>query len=210
MRFADVDAVTVDAYGTMLHVRDPVPALAAALERRGVERPPEAVRAAFLAEVRHYRPRSLRGRDEASLAELRRECVGVFLDALEAPLDAAAFVPDFMGGLDFELLPGTAAALDSLRARGLSLAVVSNWDCALPGILERLGIADRFDALCVSALVGAEKPDAAIFAEALRRLGVDAGRAVHVGNDDDDERGAAAAGLRFAHAPLATAFRDWS
>ena len=210
MRFAEVDAVTIDAYGTMLHVRDPVPALALALARQGVSSQPEAVRAAFLAEVRHYRPRSLRGRDEASLAELRRECVGVFLGALAAPLDPAAFVGEFVAALEFELLPGTAEALDALRARGLSLAVVSNWDCALPGILERLGIADRFDAVCVSAIVGAEKPDAAIFAEALRRLGVEPGRAVHVGNDEDDESGARAAGMRFAPAPIATAFRGWS
>ena len=37
-----------------------------------------------------------------------------------------------------------------------------------------------------------------------------AARALHVGDEDEDEQGAAAAGVRFAPAPLATAFAGWS
>jgi len=33
----DVDAVTIDAYGTLVQLRDPVPALRDALAARGVE-----------------------------------------------------------------------------------------------------------------------------------------------------------------------------
>jgi FMN phosphatase YigB (HAD superfamily) len=43
-----------------------------------------------------------------------------------------------------------------------------------------------------------------VFRLALERLGVSAGRALHVGDGDADRDGAAAAGLAFEPAPLAT------
>jgi HAD superfamily hydrolase (TIGR01509 family) len=199
---AGLDAVTVDAYGTLVRLADPTPALGAALAAAGVERTPEEVAAAFAEEVRHYRPRSLRGRDEPSLQTLREECVGIFLAALRAELGAAAFVPSFIGALVFEPIDGAAEVLDELRGRGLRLAVVANWDCALRGVLEQLGLAPRFETIVASAEAGAEKPDPEIFRVALERLGVEPARALHIGDEDVDERGAAAAGMRFAPAPL--------
>ena len=47
MRFADLDAVTIDAFGTLAGLTDPVPALGDALRERGIARPPEAIAAAF-------------------------------------------------------------------------------------------------------------------------------------------------------------------
>jgi HAD superfamily hydrolase (TIGR01549 family) len=55
-----------------------------------------------------------------------------------------------------------------------------------------------------SAEAGAEKPDPRAFAKAVDRLGVRAERALHVGDDEADQAGAAAAGLAFEPAPLAT------
>ncbi|HEX5011601.1 MAG TPA: HAD-IA family hydrolase [Planctomycetota bacterium] len=87
-------------------------------------------------------------------------------------------------------------ALDALRAHGLRLAVVSNWSDRLPVLLEGLGLTPRFDAVVVSALVGASKPDPAIFAEALRRLDAPAAAALHVGDHPrNDYDGARSAGL---------------
>ncbi|HZO62613.1 MAG TPA: HAD-IA family hydrolase, partial [Gaiellaceae bacterium] len=67
-----------------------------------------------------------------------------------------------------------------------------------------------FSAVVTSAEAGAAKPDPAPFRLALDRLGVEPGRAVHVGDEPEDEQGSGAAGMRFAHAPLATAFAGWS
>jgi FMN phosphatase YigB (HAD superfamily) len=39
---------------------------------------------------------------------------------------------------------------------------------------------------------------------------VQPGRALHVGDADEDEQGAAAAGMRFVSAPLASAFTGWA
>src|SRR5215510_2922519 len=103
MRFAELDAVTVDGYGTLLHLTDPVPALRTALARQGVKAIKEQVESAFRAEVAYYRPHAHEGHDAASLAALRRDCVEVFLRDLGSPLTPERFVDAFMGSLAFEL-----------------------------------------------------------------------------------------------------------
>jgi putative hydrolase of the HAD superfamily len=210
MRFADLDAVTVDGYGTLLHLVDPVPRLRDALAERKVRRTDEEIARAFRAEVAHYRPRAHEARDTATLAALRRDCARVFLDDLGSPLEPDAFVDAFMGSLTFELVPGALEALGTLRGRRLRLGVVANWDCDLPSHLDRLGLAGLFDTVVTSARAGVPKPDPAIFELALRELDVPAERALHVGDEPVDEDGARAAGLAFAPAPLSSAFADWS
>ena len=200
---ADLDAVTIDAYGTLVTLRDPPGALDRALRERDVERSREEVTAAFAAEARYYRDRSHEGADEASLALLRRDCAAVFLDALGAGLDPADFAPAFVGALEFEAVPGAVEAVSELTRLGLRLAVVSNWDVALAEHLERIGLADRFEAVVTSAEAGAPKPDPRIFELALERLQVRPERALHVGDSEADEEGARAAGMAFAPAPLA-------
>ncbi|MGI8421510.1 MAG: HAD family hydrolase [Gaiellaceae bacterium] len=186
--------MTLDAFGTLVELVDPVPPLQAALAKRGIERSAEEVGAAFRAEVEHYVPRSHLG----PLDRLRCECVGVFLRAADARLDVEEFVAPFVEALVFRPLPGVVEALARLRARGLALAVVSNWDESLREKLPPLGI----DVVVSSAEVGAPKPDPAIFRVALERLGVTASRALHIGDSASDEAGARAAGMRFRWAPL--------
>jgi putative hydrolase of the HAD superfamily len=209
MRSPDLDAVTVDGYGTLLQLTDPVPALRAALAARGVDRSSKRVAQAFRAEVAYYRPRALEGRDVESLAALRRDCVQIFLGDLGDPLEPDGFVDAFMGALVFEEVPGAGETLRQLRGRGLRLGVVANWDFALPEHLGRLGLDGLVDTVVTSARAGVAKPDPAIFELALAELGVDAERALHVGDEPCDEEGARAAGLAFAPAPLSTAFAGW-
>ncbi|HEY7198159.1 MAG TPA: HAD-IA family hydrolase [Gaiellaceae bacterium] len=201
---SELDAVTVDAFRTLVDLSDPVPALAAALRARGEERSDDAVRQAFQTEVAYYLPRAHTGRDEASLLALRTECARVFLTAAAAPVDPVEFVPDFVGSLEFRVLPGGAEALDRLRSAGLALACVANWDSSLGEYLGRAGVADRFDAVVSSAEAEALKPDPRIFRLALERLGVPPERALHVGDDEVDREGAAAAGMSFEPVPLET------
>ena len=198
LRAADLEAVTIDAYGTLVTLRDPVGALDHALREHGVERTRDGVARAFAEEARYYVERSHEGADEASLALLRRDCASVFLEAAEADLD-----PAFVAALEFEAVPGALEAVSELERLGLRLAVVSNWDVALAEHLGRLGLADRFATIVTSAEAGAPKPDPRIFELALERLGVSASRALHVGDAEADEEGARAAGMHFAAAPLA-------
>jgi putative hydrolase of the HAD superfamily len=210
MHFADLDAVTVDGYGTLVQLRDPVPNLVRSLEQRGIDRDPAVVRTAFRAEVDYYRPKALRGCDPDSLAQLRRDCTQVFLDAAGAGLEAESFVEDFMASIRFEAVPGAIETLEKIRRRGIALAVVSNWDVGLSEHLGRIGADRLFSAVVTSAEAGAAKPDPAAFRLALERLQVEPARALHCGDEDEDARGAAAAGMRFAPAPLVTAFAGWS
>jgi putative hydrolase of the HAD superfamily len=210
MRFPELDAVTVDGFGTLVRLIDPVPALDRALRARGVERTAEAVRAAFAAEAAYYRPLAISGRDAETLAALRLDCTGVFLEAAAADLGAASFVNAFVGTLAFEPIDGAVEVVLELRSRGLEVAVVSNWDVGLHEHLERLGLSSLFTTVVTSAEAGAAKPDPAVFLLALERLGVEPARTLHVGDELGDEEGAAAAGLRFAHAPLGAAFEGWT
>jgi putative hydrolase of the HAD superfamily len=210
MRFAELDAVTVDGFGTLVRLIDPAPALGRALRDLGIERHAGVVRDAFAAEVAYYRPQAVSGRDAESLAALRLECTRVFLDAAGAEVEPRSFVGSFMRAIAFEPMPGALEAVAGLRARGLELAVVSNWDVGLAEHLERIGAASFFSAIVTSAEAGAAKPDPAAFNLALERLGVQPGRSLHVGDEPADEQGALAAGMRFAHAPLAAAFEGWT
>lgn len=201
---ADLDAVTVDAFGTLVELEDPVPRLRASLAERGIEREEPAVRRAFQAEVAFYVPRAHEGRDEVTLAALRRACAGVFLDAAGADIDPGEFARPFVEALSFRPASGAVEALDRLRGSGVALACVTNWDVGFPHYLERLGLADRFHAVVTSGEAGVPKPNPRIFELALSRLGVEPARTLHVGDGDADREGAEAAGMRFAPAPLGT------
>jgi putative hydrolase of the HAD superfamily len=201
---SEVDAVTVDAFRTLVALADPVPALAAALARHGHERSPVETRRAFEAEVAYYLPKAHEGRDRQSLRVLRTECARVFLETADVPIEPAAFVDDFVGSLRFEPLEGAEVALRLLRSAGLALACVANWDVSLAEYLERTGLGLYFDVVVSGAEAGAQKPDPRIFRRALAELGVEPERALHVGDDEVDREGALAAGLAYEPVPLAT------
>ncbi len=98
----------------------------------------------------------------------------------------------------------THALLESLRARGLKLGVVSNaFD---PGpLLHRdladAGVAERIDFAVFSSELGIRKPHPGIFEHALQALEVDAADALFVGDRlYEDVRGASEAGMRTVQA----------
>ena len=201
---AGIDAVTIDAFGTLVELESPVGRLQAALAERGVDRDEKSVAAAFASEVEYYIVHKGEGRDDASLLDLRKRCSGVFLAGVAPDLDAEEFAPAFVDSLVFRPLDGAVDALRRLRRAGLELACVSNWDVGIGEQLEKAGLDSYLSAVVSSAETGAEKPDPRVFAEALARLGVQPERAVHIGDDEADQAGALAAGLRFEPPPLAT------
>jgi putative hydrolase of the HAD superfamily len=206
---AQIDAVTFDANGTLLRLVDPVPALRDLLRGHGVDLPEEDVAAAFADEARYYADHCVSGRDDESLAALRRECLRVFLDSAGARLEREPLFAGYTEAFSFATLPGIPGVLRHLRARGLALAVVSNWDVSLHSRLEALGLAPLVDAAIASSDAGASKPDRTIFDHALGLLGVSPDRALHVGDSLVDEEGAAAAGMHFAPVPVTAAFATW-
>jgi len=112
---------------------------------------------------------------------------------------AAAFVAaDPEGSAPAPLYPDTRPCLDRLRREHRPLGVISNSrsEAILRGLLARAGILQYFAVVLSSGTEGIEKPEAAIFRRAVRRMGVRPAEAVYIGNRPlVDARGARAAGL---------------
>lgn len=188
------DAVLLDAYGTLVELDDPFERLRAAVRLHlGAEVDPAGAERAFRAEMAYYSDRCHTAADADGLAALRADCARLLLDELGVgPADAGERV--LSDAVAFRLLPGVEPLLAGLADAGVATAVVSNWDFSLRRTLAGLGLG--FDAIVTCAETGVRKPDPRIFLEALARLGVEPGRALHVGdNADTDGAGAAAAGI---------------
>ena len=95
------------------------------------------------------------------------------------------------------LYPEVLETLAALRQRGLTLAVISNFDSRLVGILDGLGAAPWFDEIFVSSRVGFAKPDRQIFERTLKTFALKGDNALHIGDSEtNDLHGARNAGLR--------------
>jgi putative hydrolase of the HAD superfamily len=91
---------------------------------------------------------------------------------------------------------GLPEALDRARAAGIRLGVVSNSEGKIAELLERVGLASRFEVIVDSTIEGVSKPDPEIFRRALSRMGVAAAEAIYAGDVPSvDVTGARAAGL---------------
>lgn len=77
---------------------------------------------------------------------------------------------------------GGRAALESLKARGIALGVISNADGRVEAQLKSAGLTDLLDFVIDSHRVGIEKPDPRIFRLGLERCGVAPEDAVYVGD----------------------------
>jgi len=86
--------------------------------------------------------------------------------------------------------------LGQLRAQGIELGIISNFDSRLFTLLRGLGIDQLFDTVTISSLAQAAKPSPKIFQLALEKHAVDPEEALHVGDSPrDDVEGATKAGL---------------
>jgi HAD superfamily hydrolase (TIGR01509 family) len=105
------------------------------------------------------------------------------------------------------VMPQVPEALARMRARGLTLVVVSNSDGTASRSLEAAGLLTYLSAVIDSAIVGYEKPDPRIFEHGLRQTGARPERTLHVGDlYHADVTGARAAGI---HALLLDPYDDW-
>ena len=104
--------------------------------------------------------------------------------------------------------PGTREALQSLAKR-YRLGVISNADGKIAQALERCGIADCFETITDSGIIGVEKPDPAIFAAALQAMGVTANESLYVGDIYSvDYLGATAVGMEAVLMDVCGAYRE--
>lgn len=193
-------AVLLDALGTLVELEPPAAPLRRELhERFALEVTEARAGEAVAREIAYYRAHHDEGRDRAALAMLRRRCAAELRSALPAPagdLPLDALSDALMAALRFRPYPDSAPALRALRARGIRLVVVSNWDVSLHEVLARTGLGPLVDGAIASAELGSGKPDVAIFRHALTIAGVPASAALHAGDSyAADVLGARAAGV---------------
>ena len=200
-------AIFFDAAGTLIYLPRPVGEHYSEVAHRfGVDLDATALDVAFRAawadssaRVSDHRPR-----DDDDKGWWR-DLVNRVLAKVLSPAQAAVFEADsyFEAVYAHFAEPGVWAAysevlevLGTLRARGIRLGVISNFDRRLRTVFEHLQLTNFFERIVLSSEVGADKPDPFIFACALEALQVTPAEAMHVGDDPKRDWGAEAVGLR--------------
>ena len=145
---AGVQAVLLDALGTLVELQPPAPRLQRLLAEAGFDVSEELAAAGFAAEIAYYLDHHLEGSDPERLERLRDRCAEEMRRALELPdLDHATARRAMLGALEFRPYPDVLPALAELHERGVTLVIASNWDCSLPDWLGPTGIMELVDGL---------------------------------------------------------------
>jgi len=201
-----IRAITFDAAGTLIRVAEPVGETYARIARdMGASLHPQALEAAFRDVFPAMPAMAFPELEAHALAEAERawwrqlvERVVRQAGGVVAELDRYfdALYSHYASGAAWRAYTETHRVLESLRARGLRVGVVSNFDSRLAPILRELEIERLADTVIYSTGCGAAKPDERIFHHALDALGATPECSLHVGDNlEADYHGAIAAGL---------------
>jgi putative hydrolase of the HAD superfamily len=206
MPTSSITTITFDAGNTLLYC-DPSPAeiYAVALGRHGRAVTPQEVEPVFAGAWAELQERTPPGIDRyGSRPGGEKQWWGAFLREVLVRLDhdaeweplldelyAAFSEPDV-----WKVFPETRPTLEAAHDRGLRMAVISNWDRRLPGILDGLELTGYFETVTVSAIEGVEKPASEIFRRTLDSLGVRPEESLHIGDSPlEDYEGSRAVGM---------------
>jgi len=201
------DWIFLDAGETLFQVGSPLVGFRTALTRVGYQLPPERLEGVIRRAreqalvVDHVGPAPEYIVDIARAAVRRERLVKAILDgigvresdraACQEAVSAAFVSTDF-----FELYAEVPGVLAELTARGYRLGLISNWEPRLELLCRNHGLADHLQFVLASEAEGFAKPGPRLFRRALDLAGVEATRAVHVGdNFEHDVLGASAVGI---------------
>lgn len=202
----NVEAITFDATGTLMHCPSLASLYSDALQRHGVDVSPAQVGRWFPVAWKESDCRVNLGGDR--FADHPRGEKGFWQDLVTRlcrlagreppnPFAAAELYQVFARGSSWRLFDEVESVLDTLQTEGFRLAVISNWDRRLHTLLGDLGLSERFETIVVSSEVGHAKPDPRIFRKAVERFDLEPVQVLHVGDHRiQDYEGAAAAGLQ--------------
>jgi putative hydrolase of the HAD superfamily len=190
----DIKAVSLDAAGTLL---EPWPSVGDVYARVAEECGIGPVSPGELNRRFAAAWKTKRGFDYSRLAW--RKMVEQTFAGL-APLKPAFFdhlYDEFGQQRCWRVYDDVAPALEGFRARGLKLAVISNWDERLRPLLGEIGLSPYFHAVTISAEIGVHKPAREIFDRTARDLDLAPQLILHVGDSpEEDLKGAEAAGFK--------------
>jgi putative hydrolase of the HAD superfamily len=194
-------AVFFDAGETLVHPSPTFPDLfAAILRREGHDVDPDTVRARIHVVFDRFRRAAETNELWTTSPERSRrfwnDVYGIFLRELGVPHGNGlvdTLYREFTDTSNYALFEDVPPVLDRLRAAGLTLGVVSNFEEWLDRLLEELGVRSSFDVRVISGIEGLEKPDPRIFRLALERAGVGPSASVYVGDNPELDVGPASA-----------------
>ncbi|MFC1967778.1 HAD family hydrolase [Chloroflexota bacterium] len=179
----------------------------AACRAFNLEVTPEAIRGGLSAADQFFYEENARSKVEKRPHEEQLEVYsryeGMILEkaGIEAPKELALAIMmklrELGKGMTFVLFDDALPTLSKLKGRGLGLGLISNIDRDMVPLCHDLGLAPYLDCVITSQEAGAEKPHPPIFLAALRRVGVEAGEAMYVGDQYNiDVVGARGSGLK--------------
>jgi putative hydrolase of the HAD superfamily len=190
----EIKAVTLDVGGTLM---EPWPSVGHVYAEVAAEHglktfSPDQLNARF---KQAWRARKNFGHSRNDWEELVNEVFG----PQSKPSSGAFFAQlyeRFAEPAAWHLFEDVIPALDALASREIKLAVISNWDERLRGLLHALKLDRYFEAFAISCEVGFPKPSPVIFAHAAEKLGLAAQNILHIGDSlEMDIDGARAAGF---------------
>jgi putative hydrolase of the HAD superfamily len=184
------DAVLFDFFGTLTHAVSRGPHHAHLARWLGCD--PRL----FMAVLDRTFVERAAGEYGSASESVRRVAEAVGVQPTRAQL--AAVIPARIAAVraDTRLRDEAVPVLETVRARGLGTALVSDCGHELPEYLPELPIAPLLDACVYSVEVGACKPDPRMYLTACRRLDVAPERCLYVGDGGSQElTGARAVGM---------------
>lgn len=190
----NIRAVTFDVGGTLI---EPFPSVgdvySEVAARHGIHIPPGTLNNHFAAAWKAKKGFGHSMRDWSDLVD------ATFAGLVQTP-PSQTFFPDlfaeFTKPTAWRIFDDVIPFLERLRATGVRLAVISNWDERLRPLMKALDLASYFEAIVVSIEVGFAKPAKQIFETAARQLQLPPGQILHIGDSVvEDVTGARAAGF---------------
>ena len=124
-------------------------------------------------------------RDGPSMFDPILAVLGVPRDAARTRAAFARWQEELLAGL--EPKDDALEALETLRAKGYRLALVTDASSGTSELLDRTPLGAFFEVRAVSALLGTTKPDPRMYEHALAGLGVRGDRCVYVGDGNSRE-----------------------
>jgi putative hydrolase of the HAD superfamily len=198
----DVKVVFLDAAGTLFHLNDSVGDIYSRIAGRyGIEADPGLLNRQFA--------QAFRGKSAAvpgvpaTPEEEKRWWHQLVSEVFTSRMSEKTFQDYFFevfeyfrSGAAWELYGDTLEALITLKERGTSLGIISNFDSRLYDLLKDLGIARYFECVVLSWNTGVAKPDPRIFQAALAKMQISAQESLHIGDSFlEDFQGARQAGM---------------
>ncbi len=206
-----IRAVVFDFYGTLAHSPDGADTLAMALAEHGYSAPHEVEHLWWneIDGIEHHE-HSVSREQYAAWQDSRLRATLQTCDVSDEHLTPVMTrVNEILATRGMRAYDEVVDVVTAVRARGVDVAVCSNWSWDLSEALATAGLDDVADVTISSAWVGCRKPHPAIYTHTLEALGHDPADVLFVGDTwSCDVAGPRAAGMQAFYLRRAGAARD--